>query len=422
MTAGSVPRRVVVTGLGAVSALGQGVEATWDGLVAGRSGIAPIASFDASRLPSRIAGEVKDFDASGVLGPKDLRRTDRYIQLSLVATREAMDQAGLPGRLEGGLAERTGVILGSGLGGTITLFDGVVTMAERGPDRISPFFIPMGILNVGAGQVAIHFGPLGPNFATCSACATGGHAIGEAWETIRRGDADMMLAGGVEAPMHEAAVGGFCSMKALSTRNDDPTAASRPFDRGRDGFVIGEGAGALVLEALDHAEARGATPLAELIGYGATADASHITLPAPGGIGAVRAARRALEKAGLAPEAIDHVNAHATSTPEGDRAELQAIRTILGEEHAPRVAVTANKSMLGHTLGAAGAIEAVATIMALRTGAVPPTINLTEPDEASDGLDLTPGTASRRDLRIALSNSFGFGGQNTALIFRRWDA
>ena len=234
-------------------------------------------------------------------------------------------------------------------------------MGERGPDRISPFFIPMGIANVAAGQIAIATGAIGPNFATVSACATGGHALGEAWETIRRGDADLMIAGGVEAGIHEATIGGFAAMKALSTRNDDPERASRPFDRGRDGFVIGEGGGALILEALEHAEARGATPLAELVGYGATADASHITLPAPGGVGAVRAARRALEKAGLDPTDVDHVNAHATSTPEGDKAELQAIRSIFGE-HAPRVAVTANKSMIGHTLGAAGAIEAIVTI------------------------------------------------------------
>jgi len=288
-------------------------------------------------------------------------------------------------------------------------------MAERGPDRISPFFVPMGIANVGAGQVAIAFGPQGPNFATVSACATGGHAIGEAWEIIRRGDADMMVAGGTEAAIHEATVGGFASMKALSTRNDDPAGASRPFDAGRDGFVIGEGAGVVVLEGLAHALARGATPLAELVGYGATADASHITLPAPGGIGAVRAARRALAKAGLRPAAIDHVNAHATSTPEGDKAELMAIRTILGEA-AGRVAITANKSMLGHTLGAAGAIEAIATIQALRTGIVPPTINLQDPDELSAGLDLTPNVATRRELRAALSNSFGFGGQNVSLV------
>jgi 3-oxoacyl-[acyl-carrier-protein] synthase II len=301
-----------------------------------------------------------------------------------------------------------------------TLFDNVLVMADRGPDRISPFFIPMGIANVAAGQVAIAFGPLGPNFATVSACATGGHAIGEAWETIRRHDADVMIAGGVESAIHEAAIGGFCAMKALSTRNDDPAAASRPFDRDRDGFVIGEGAGALILEALEHAEARGATPLAELVGYGATADASHITLPAPGGIGAVRAVRRALEKAGLDPAEVDHLNAHATSTPEGDRAELQAIRTIFGA-HAPKVAVTANKSMLGHTLGAAGAIEAISTIQTIRTGLVPPTLNLRAPDEAVGDLDLTPLRASNREVRIAVSNSFGFGGQNTALVFTRFD-
>ena len=414
------PRRVVVTGMGMLSALGNDVASSWDGLVAGRSGIRRIEAFDPSRLSSQIAAEVRDFDASGVLDRKDVRRTDRYIQFGLVAARQALDQAGFPGRMAGDLAERTGVILGSGLGGVNTLFDNVLLMAERGPDRISPFFIPMGIANVAAGQVAIQFGPLGPNFATVSACATGGHAIGEAWETIRRRDADVMIAGGVEAAIHEASIGGFCSMKALSTRNDDPAAASRPFDSGRDGFVIGEGAGALILEALEHAEARGAIPLAELVGYGATADASHITLPAPGGIGAVRAARRALEKAGLAPTDIDHLNAHATSTPEGDRAELEAIRTIFGD-HAPRVAVTANKSMVGHTLGAAGAIEAIATILAIRTGIVPPTINLEVPDPAADGLDLTPNHAARRDIRVGLSNSFGFGGQNTALVFTRFD-
>ncbi len=414
-------RRVVVTGMGMLTALGNDVASTWEGLLAGRSGIRPIESFDPSRLTSRIAGEVRDFDAGGVLDRKELRRTDRYIQFGLVATRQAMDQAGLPGRLEGELAERTGVILGTGLGGVRTMFDNVVTFAERGPDRISPFLVPMGIPNVGAGQVAISFGPLGPNFTTVSACATGGHAIGESFETIRRGDADVMFAGGSEAGMHEALVGGFCSMKALSTRNGDPAAASRPFDRGRDGFVIAEGAAVLVLEELAHAEARGAEPLAELVGYGATADASHITLPAPGGIGAVRAARRALEKAAMAPDEIDHVNAHATSTPEGDRAELQAIRTIFGD-HAERVSVTANKSMLGHTLGAAGAIEAIATIQAIRTGCVPPTINLDEPDEAAEGLDLTPNRAARRDVGAALSNSFGFGGQNTALVFRRWES
>jgi len=415
------PRRVVVTGMGMVSALGNDVASTWEGLLAGRSGAAPVETFDTSRLAVRFAATVKGFDPSAILDRKDMRRTDRYIQFALWATHEARVQAGLPDRFEGDLAERVGVIIGSGLGGVHTLFDNVLLMGERGPDRISPFFIPMGIGNVGAGQVAISTGALGPNFATVSACATGGHALGEAWETIRRGDADVMLSGGVEAAIHEATLGGFASMKALSTRNDDPAAASRPFDKGRDGFVVGEGCGVLVLEALEHAEARGATPLAELVGYGATADASHITLPAPGGIGAVRAARRALDKAGIDPSEVDHLNAHATSTAEGDKAELAAIRTIFGG-HAPNVAVTANKSMLGHTLGAAGAVEAIATIQALRNGIVPPTINLEDPDEAAEGLDLTPNVARRRDLRVALSNSFGFGGQNTALVFRRWDA
>jgi 3-oxoacyl-[acyl-carrier-protein] synthase II len=414
-------RRVVVTGMGMLTALGNDVPSTWDSMVAGRSGIRTIQAFDPSRLTAQIAGEVQGLDSSHVLDRKDQRRTDRYIQFGLVAAREAMDQAGLPARLEGAIAERTGVILGTGLGGAGTLNDGFSTNALRGPDRISPFLIPMGIPNVGAGQIAINFGMTGPNYATVSACATGGHAVGEASETIRRDDADIMLAGGAEACIFEALVGGFAAMRALSTRNDDPSAASRPFDSGRDGFVIGEGAGVLVLEALEHAQARGATPLAELVGYGATADASHITLPAPGGMGAVRAARRALEKAGLAPDEVQHVNAHATSTPEGDKAELQAIRTIFGD-HARSLSITANKSMIGHTLGAAGAIEAITTVLAIRDGMVPPTINLTDPDPEGEGMDLTPGTAASGDVRVALSNSFGFGGQNTALVFRRWEA
>ena len=414
------PRRVVVTGMGMVTALGNDVASAWAGLAAGRSGVATIASFDPSRLTVQIAGEVKDLDASHILDRKEIRRTDRYIQFGLVASREAMDQAGLPARLEGEEAERTGVILGTGLGGVGTLVDGISINALRGPDRISPFFIPMGIPNVGAGQIAISFGMTGPNFTTVSACATGGHAIGEASETIRRGDADTMIAGGTEAGIFEPLVGGFAAMRALSTRNDDPEGASRPFDKGRDGFVPGEGAGVLVLEELEHARARGAEILAELISYGATADASHITLPAPGGIGAVRAARRALDKAGIAVEEIDHVNAHATSTPEGDKAELQSIRTIFGDR-AGAVPITANKSMLGHTLGAAGAIEAIVTVQSIRESCVPPTINLEDPDEAAEGLNLTPNTAQAHDIRTAMSNSFGFGGQNTALIFRRWE-
>ena len=413
-------RRVVVTGMGMVSALGNDVATSWAGLVAGRSGVATIEAFDPSRLTARIAAEVHDFDASSVLGRKEIRRTDRYIQLGLVAAREAIESAGLPERFEGELAERTGVILGTGLGGVGTLIEGISANVLRGPDRISPFVIPMGIPNIGSGQIAIQFGMTGPNFTTVSACATGGHAIGESSEIIRRDDADVMVAGGTEASIYEAIVGAFAAMRAVSTRNDDPGAASRPFDRARDGFVIGEGSGVLVLEALEHAEARGATILAELAGYGATADASHITLPAPGGIGAVRAARRALEKAGMDASEIDHVNAHATSTPEGDPAELQAIRTIFGE-HAERIPITANKSMLGHTLGAAGAIEAIASILTIRDGCIPPTINLADPDPLATGLDLTPNRAAKRQVHAVLSNSFGFGGQNTALIFRRWD-
>jgi 3-oxoacyl-[acyl-carrier-protein] synthase II len=415
----TTPRRVVVTGTGMLTALGNDVASTWAGMVAGRSGVATIASFDPSRLQARNAGEVKGLDASHILDRKEVRRTDRYIQLGLVAVREAMDQAGLPARLDGDEAERTGVIMGTGLGGVGTLVDGISINALRGPDRISPFFIPMGIPNVGAGQVAISFGMTGPNFTTVSACATGGHAIGEAWETIRRADADMMIAGGAEAGIHEPLVGGFDSMRALSRRNDDPAAASRPFDQGRDGFVPGEGAGAVVLEELEHARARGVPILAELIGYGATADASHITLPAPGGVGAVRAAERAIRKAGVDLAEIVHVNAHATSTPEGDKSELQAIRTIFGDL-AGSISVTANKSMIGHTLGAAGAIEAIITIQTIREGCVPPTINLDDPDPAAEGIDLTPNVARRHDIPVALSNSFGFGGQNTALIFRRW--
>jgi 3-oxoacyl-[acyl-carrier-protein] synthase II len=409
-------RRVVVTGMGLVTTLGNDVPTTWEALVAGRSGIRPIESFDPSRLTARIAAEVHDLDASGILDRKELRRTDRYIHLALVAAREALDQAGLPERFEGELAENTGVILGTGLGGVGTLIDGFTTNALRGPDRISPFLIPMGIPNIGAGKIAIQFGMTGPNFTTSSACATGGHALGESSEIIRRGDADVMIAGGAEAGVYEAVVGGFAAMRALSTRNDDPAAASRPFDTGRDGFVIGEGAGVVILEALEHAEARGATILAELVGYGATADASHITLPAPGGIGAVRAARRALEKAGMTPADIDHVNAHATSTPEGDKSELQAIRTIFGED-AGRISVTANKSMMGHTLGGAGAIEAIVTILTIRDGCVPPTINLDDAGPEGEGMDLTPNVAKKQAIRAALSNSFGFGGQNTALIF-----
>jgi 3-oxoacyl-[acyl-carrier-protein] synthase II len=413
-------RRVVVTGMGAVTPLGNDVATFWRRLVAGESGVRTIAGFDPSRLDSRIAGEVVDFDPSAVLDRKEVRRNDRYTQLALVAGREAMGHAGLPEPLDDAMAERAGAIIGSGIGGSGTMMEQFGILAHRGPDRLSPFFIPMIIANIGVGQAAITFNLRGPNWATVSACASAGHAIGEASETIIRGDAELMLAGGSEAPVTEAFVGAFDAMRALSRRNDDPAGASRPFDEGRDGFVIAEGAAVLVLEELGHAERRGARILAEVTGYGATADASHITLPAEGGIGGVRAARRALEKAGLAPSEIDYINAHATSTPEGDPAELAGFRTVFGE-HAPRISISATKSSIGHTLGAAGAIGAVATICAMRDSCVPPTINLVDPSPAVGDLDCTPLEARQREIRAALVNAFGFGGQNSAIVLRRWE-
>jgi len=412
--------RVVVTGTGMLTALGPDVASTWEGLVAGRSGIAAITAFDPARLASRIAGEVPGFDPSGILDRKEQRHTDRFTQLALVAARQALDEAGLPGRLDGELAERAGIIIGTGLGGGITFGEQITINLERGPERVSPFFVPMAIPNMAAGQAAISFGALGPNYALASACATGAHVVGEAWEIIRRGDAEMMLAGSAEAAIWEPLVAGFAAMRALSTRNDDPAAASRPFDRGRDGFVVAEGAAVLVLETLERAQARGAQPLGEVVGYGATADANHVTLPAPGGAGALRAIRRALEKARLTADDVEHVNAHATSTHEGDRTELEMLRSLFGAR-AGEVSVTANKSMLGHSLGAAGSIEAIVTLRTLREGIIPPTINLHDPDEAAAGLDLTPNVARERPMRIAVSNSFGFGGQNSALVLRRWD-
>jgi 3-oxoacyl-[acyl-carrier-protein] synthase II len=420
MSSGNGPRRVVVTGMGAVTPLGTDVSSSWQGFVEARSGVQAITAFDASGLDSRMAGEVHGFDPSGVLDRKEIRRNDRCTQMALVATREAMEQAGLPERLEGETALATGVLIGSGLGGTGTLVDQIAIWATRGPDRVSPFFIPMAIANMPAGQVAISMGAMGPCYSTTSACASGGHAIGEALETILRGDAEIMLAGGAEAPVHGATLAGFAAMRALSTRNDDPEGASRPFDQGRDGFVVAEGSATLVLEELDHAQRRGAPILAELCGYAATADASHITLPAPGGSGALRAARRALVKAGIDASEVDLVSAHATSTPEGDPAEAQAIRSLTGPD-VGRVSVTALKGAIGHTLGAAGAIAAVAAIRSIQDGIVPPTLNLVAPDPAIADLDCTPLTARRREVRVAVVNAFGFGGQNSALVLRRWE-
>jgi 3-oxoacyl-[acyl-carrier-protein] synthase II len=420
MTAAPAGRRVVVTGLGAVTPLGNDVPSYWQNLIEGRSGVRTISAFDPGRVSSRMAGEVQDFDPSSILDRKEIRRTDRCTQLALVATAEALADAGLPPRLEGELAEDTGIMIGSGLGGTGTLIDQIGTWATRGPGRLSPFFIPMAVSNMAAGQAAITFGALGPNFAPTSACASSGHAIGEATEMILRGDAEVMLGGGCEASVFEATVGAFAAMRALSTRNDDPAGACRPFDEGRDGFVIAEGAGTLVLEELEHARARGARIYAEVRGYAATADAHHITTPAPGGTGAVRAARRALEKGGLDASEIDLVSAHATSTPEGDPTELVAINAVVGD-HASKVSVTATKSSIGHTLGAAGAVAAVAAVKSLEHGIVPPTLNLDRPDPAAGSLDLTPHDARRRELRVALVNAFGFGGQNSAVVLGRWE-
>jgi len=412
-------RRVVVTGTGAVTPLGLTAPETWEALLAGRSGIGPITAFDPARLESRIAGEVKGFDASGVMDRKEIRRNDRTTQMALVAIAEALADAGLPDTLPEELALETGIVIGSGLGGAGTLIEQISLNATRGPERLSPFFIPAAIGNIASGVAAMRFNAKGPNFAAVSACASGGHAIGEAAEMILRGDATMMLAGGAEATVYEATVGGFAAMRALSTRNDDPTAASRPWDRGRDGFVLAEGSAMLVLEEAAAAEARGARILGEIAGYGASADASHITLPAPGGAGALRAARRALQKAGVAADAIDLVLAHATSTPGGDMEELAAIRTLLGD-HGPATSISALKSAVGHTLGAAGAIAAVAALHAIRDGRIPPTLNLTDPEPEVGDLDLTPLVARSRTVDVALVNAFGFGGQNSAIVIRRW--
>jgi 3-oxoacyl-[acyl-carrier-protein] synthase II len=420
MTTTAEGRRVVVTGLGAITPLGTDMPTYWRRLVAGASGIGPITFFDASALSSRIAGEVPDFDPSVVLDRKEVRRNDRATQMALASVREALADADLPSRLEGELAEMTGVLMASGLGGTNTLIEQIATSRMEGLNRVSPFFIPMAIANMPAGMAGIIFGALGPNYSTTSACASSAHAVGESYEIIRRGDAEVMLAGGCEAPIADATVAGFARMKALSTRNDDPPAASRPFDAERDGFVVAEGAATLVLEELDHARRRGASIYAEVCGYGATADGHHITTPSPSGIGAVRAARRALHKAGLEPSDIDLVSAHATSTGEGDPTELVGINTLVGD-HARHVSVTATKSSIGHTLGAAGAVAAVAAVKALDDGVVPPTLNLHQPDPAAGELDLTPLTARERELEVALVNAFGFGGQNAALVLQRWN-
>jgi 3-oxoacyl-[acyl-carrier-protein] synthase II len=409
--------RVVVTGLGMITSLGNDLTSTWEALCQGKSGVGEIEGYDTSQFRVHFGGQIKNFDPSLYLDRKEIRRTDPYEHLAIASTRQALAQASL--QITGENADDIGVYIGSGIGGLVTLHDQFRVLFEKGPDRISPFFINMMIIDGAPGIVSILTGAKGPNWAAVSACATSGNTVGEAWETIRRGDAKAMIAGGAEKAITPISMAAFDNMHALSRRNDDPQGASRPFDATRDGFVMGEGSGVLILEDLDFAKARGAPILAELVGYASTGDAHHITEPAPGGSGLVRAMRRALQKAGLHPEQVDYINAHGTSTPYNDRTETQAIKTCFGE-HAYRVAISSTKSMTGHTLGAAGAVEAVISIMTILTGIIPPTINLHHPDPECD-LNYVPNEAQRATVNVAMSNSMGFGGHNTCLIFKRYE-
>ena len=411
------PRRVVVTGIGLVSPLGIGTESNWAALTAGRSGIGPITHFDAAQFAARIAGEVRGFDPLQFVDKKDVKKMDIFIQYAIAASQFAMDDARLTITPE--LAPNAGVFIASGIGGFTTIEREHIAMLQGGPRKISPFFIPAAIINLAAGQVSIRFGAKGPNSATCTACSASAHAIGDAYEIIRRGDADVMIAGGSEAAITPMGVGGFAALRALSTRNDEPTKASRPFDKDRDGFVVGEGSGVLILEEFERANARGARVYAELVGYGMTADAYHITAPSEDGDGPLRVMQRALKSAGVEPSQIDYVNAHGTSTPHGDKVETIAIKRAFGE-CAKKLTVSSTKSMTGHLLGAAGGLEAGITVLAVYHQTAPPTINLDEADEECD-LDYVPHTARKVPIQYALSNSFGFGGTNAALLFKRYE-
>ena len=413
-------RRVVITGLGAVSPCGLGVDTAWTAVCAGQSCLSEIRSFNPGDYPTRIAGEVAGFDAEALLGKKQARRIGRFMQFALVAGDEAMSDAGYD-RAQGEwpVPERFGVYIGSGIGGFPEIVNGAYDLQREGHRGISPFFIPRSLINLATGSAAIRYGAQGPSLVVATACAVGNHAIGEAFKAVRYGDADVILAGGAEASIHPLSLTGFGNMKALSRRNDSPGTASRPFDAERDGFVMSEGAGVVVLETLDGALARGARIYAEVVGYGATTDAHHITAPAPGGDGAVRCMRRALEVADLRPEDVDYINAHGTSTPTNDRTETQAIRTCFGP-HADRLAVSSTKGVTGHLLGAAGGLEGVFVARALHEQVIPPTANLTTPDPDCD-LDCVPLTARPSDIRVALSNGFGFGGTNAVLAFKRWE-
>jgi 3-oxoacyl-[acyl-carrier-protein] synthase II len=412
-------RRVVITGTGLLTAVGKDVQSSWTSLLAGESGAAPITQFDATDFPVRFACEVKDFDPAEYIDRKEMKRTDRYAQLALAASAQAMREAGLEEALDSIDHDRFGVIVGSGIGGIATFEEQTEKFLEKGPSRISPFFVPMFIADIAAGLVSMRYGAKGPNYATVSACASGAHAIGNAFRSIQVGETDVMLTGGTEASVTRMAMGGFAALKALSERNDSPETASRPFDATRDGFVLGEGAGMLVLEELEHARARGATILAEIVGFGQTGDAYHMTAPAPGGEGVARAMAAALRSAGARPDEVDYINAHGTSTPANDLNETAAIKEVLGE-HAREIVVGSTKSMTGHTLGAAGGVEAVITTMVLRNGIIPPTINYSTPDPECD-LDYGTNGAVERPVELALSNSLGFGGHNVCLAFRRFD-
>lgn len=411
-------RRVVVTGVGLVTPLGSGTEPTWQNLVAGRSGIRRISRFDAvgTAMPCTIAGEVPDFDVEPYVNKKDARKMDTFIQYGIAAAFMALEQSGL--EVNERNAERIGVIIGSGIGGLPSIEKTMRAYVEGGVRKISPFFIPQTIINMISGWVSMLTGAKGPNSATVTACATGTHAIGDAFAVIARGDADAMLAGGSESCICELGIGGFCASRALSTRNDEPERASRPWDAGRDGFVMGEGAGVMMLESLESAQARGATILAEVVGYGMSGDAYHMTAPAPGGEGGARCMKAALDSAGIDPAEVDYINAHGTSTPAGDVAETQGIKAVFGD-HAKSLMVSSTKSMTGHLLGAAGGIEAAFTVLAVHHGIVPPTINLDDPDPECD-LDYVPHTAREANIRVAISNSFGFGGTNASVVVRQF--
>ncbi len=406
-------RRVVVTGLGAITPIGNDVPTYWESLRHGRSGIGRITRFDATGYESQIAGEVKDFEPAKYLDRKEIRRTDRFTQYAVGAAAQAIDDAKLDVTKD---TERIGAAIATGVGGLETLVEQVLVMRERGPSRLSPFLVPMLMANAASAEVTMQFGVRGPSLTHVSACASSAHAIGESAAIIRRDQADVMIAGGAEAAVLPLSIGAFCTMHAMSRRNDDPERASRPFDKDRDGFVLSEGAGVVILEELERARARGATIYAELIGYGATADAYHITSPSPEGEGNARAMRMAIGEADVAPSAIQYINAHGTSTPYNDREETRAIKSVFGE-HAYRLAVSSTKSMTGHLLGAAGGIEAIASVLAIRDGCLPPTINHETPDPDCD-LDYVPNAARAVDLKVALSNSMGFGGHNASLIFR----